>query len=137
MGKPKPVGCKSQRSMLRVSKLAPFASQGARMPDRMKKGGGKAEWLLTRQRKSRMLIKRDIQRPTSCLEPFWATFCSAELLTWGKSCSLMCNSPFKCCGHCHLVMIGHYQEDINSVLFAPRLKIVEGKRKGDSHFHCL
>lgn len=31
----------------------------------------------------------------------------ALLFTLGKGCSLMCNSLFMCCGHCHPVMIWH------------------------------
>lgn len=41
----------------------------------------------------------------------------------------MYNSLFKCCGHCHLVMIWHCQKDINCVIFATMLKIVKEGEK--------
>lgn len=68
VGKPKPGDSKSQRSILKVSVLLPFANQDTMMPGRIRKEGGKAEWLLTRERKSHVLIESDIQMSTSCLE---------------------------------------------------------------------
>lgn len=51
MGKPKP-GDSQVPKIYAVSKLAAFASEDASMPCRIRKGDGKAEWLLTREKKN-------------------------------------------------------------------------------------
>lgn len=53
--------------MLTASKLAPSASQDARMPERMRNGDEKAKGVLTaeeQERESHRLVDRDFQRPT-------------------------------------------------------------------------
>lgn len=126
-----------------VSKVVAFASQDARMPCWMRKGDGKAQWLLTREKKITDINWKGPPEINLLLGAGqWvgklshslskdgdSTTFPALLFNLGKGCSLTYNSLFMCCGHCHSVVIWYCEKDINCVIFATMLKIVEEREK--------